>query len=269
MYWNGTRLPVRNFVDYVDLYLGESSSRKRGGKGKDGDKRKRKKKGSDDESSESNELGTENEGETPQDGDKEDEKPPEKQVVKIHEKMHRWEVVISQTGRSGPRMKHKHQRHRGIGRGSQRGREGQRKQYAKPDDRQRRSDRKKKREWGTYGLMCRADGSGFSQVSFVNSICTPKGGHHVNHVIEPLLAALVKKANAKNKGGMEIKAAHVRSALSTLARKSRIASSSSQAVGDQGVVSRISYWLLPAVVFEELFLYVYGLWYSGSTYGYL
>lgn len=56
-----------------------------------------------------------------------------------------------------------------------------------------------------------ADGSAFSQVSFVNSICTPKGGHHVNHVIEPLLAALVKKANAKNKGGMEIKAAHVRS----------------------------------------------------------
>ena len=55
-----------------------------------------------------------------------------------------------------------------------------------------------------------SDGSSFSQVSFVNSICTTKGGHHVTHVIEPLLAALVKKANAKNKGGMEIKAPHVK-----------------------------------------------------------
>lgn len=32
----------------------------------------------------------------------------------------------------------------------------------------------------------------------------------MTHVIEPLLAALVKKANAKNKGGMEIKPPHVK-----------------------------------------------------------
>ncbi|KAL8274060.1 hypothetical protein Esti_001902 [Eimeria stiedai] len=150
VYWNGTRLPVKNFVDYVGLYLGESASCKKGGKGRDEGKRKKK---NSDEGCPGGD--SEFEEQPPQDDEnKENEKPPEKQIIKIHEKMHRWEVVISQT-----------------------------------------------------------DGSAFSQVSFVNSICTPKGGHHVTHVIEPLLAALVKKANAKNKGGMEIKAAHVRQHL--------------------------------------------------------
>eukprot|EP01069_Polyplicarium_translucidae_P008401 Polyplicarium_translucidae@DN3221_c0_g1_i2.p1 len=53
----------------------------------------------------------------------------------------------------------------------------------------------------------------FQHVSFVNSICTPKGGHHVTHVVEPLIQAILKKVNAKNKGGMEIKAHHVKSHL--------------------------------------------------------
>ncbi|CDJ28965.1 LOW QUALITY PROTEIN: DNA topoisomerase II, related [Eimeria mitis] len=144
------RLPVRSFVDYVDLYLGEGAGKKRGGKGKG--KKKGKKKGSDVDSSDDSDADEgekENGIEQKDDEDKENETPPEKQIIKIHEKMHRWEVVISQT-----------------------------------------------------------DGSSFSQVSFVNSICTTKGGHHVTHVIEPLLAALVKKANAKNKGGMEIKPPH-------------------------------------------------------------
>lgn len=100
VYWNGMRLPVRNFVEYVDLYLGESPSRKRGSKSKGGGRKKRKKKGSDGESSDSTGEGTENDTETAQDGDKENERPPERQTIKIHEKMHRWEVVISQTGRS-------------------------------------------------------------------------------------------------------------------------------------------------------------------------
>ncbi|OEH78599.1 DNA topoisomerase [Cyclospora cayetanensis] len=161
VYWNGVRLPVRSFVDYVDLYLGSCGSRKKGNRGKEaagrGKKRKRKKKkgsGESSESSEGSDSEAEDAAETQADEDKENERTPEKQVIKIHEKMHRWEVVISQS-----------------------------------------------------------DGSGFQQVSFVNSICTPKGGHHVNHVIEPLLAALVKKANAKNKGGMEIKPPHVRQHL--------------------------------------------------------
>lgn len=154
VYWNGTRLPVRNFMDYVDLYLGASPSRKKkGGKGREGEK-KRKEKGSDEGGSGGEFGSSDNEAETPKDDEKENETPPEKHIVKIHEKMSRWEVVFSQT-----------------------------------------------------------DGSGFAQVSFVNSICTPKGGHHVTHVIEPLLAAIVKKANAKNKGGMEIKAPHVKQHL--------------------------------------------------------
>ncbi|CDJ51722.1 DNA topoisomerase II, putative [Eimeria brunetti] len=157
VYWNGARLPVRSFVDYVDLYLGEGAGKKRGCKGKEKGKKKSKKKGSDGDSSEESETDEgekENGTEAREDEDKENENAPEKQIIKIHEKMHRWEVVISQT-----------------------------------------------------------DGSSFSQVSFVNSICTTKGGHHVTHVIEPLLAALVKKANAKNKGGMEIKAPHVKQHL--------------------------------------------------------
>lgn len=50
----------------------------------------------------------------------------------------------------------------------------------------------------------------FQQVSFVNSICTSKGGTHVNYVTDPLVQAILKKVNTKNKGGMELKAHHVK-----------------------------------------------------------
>merc|ERR1719201_1948372 len=53
----------------------------------------------------------------------------------------------------------------------------------------------------------------FSQVSFVNSICTNKGGTHVAHVADQIIAAILEKVNAKNKGGMEIKPFHVRNHL--------------------------------------------------------
>merc|ERR1719331_3620218 len=53
----------------------------------------------------------------------------------------------------------------------------------------------------------------FNQVSFVNSICTNKGGTHVTHVSEQVIAAILKKVNAKNRGGMEIKPFHVRNHL--------------------------------------------------------
>lgn len=53
----------------------------------------------------------------------------------------------------------------------------------------------------------------FSQVSFVNSINTTKGGTHVLHVADQFVDAVHKKANAKNKGGMEIKPYHVRNHL--------------------------------------------------------
>ncbi|CBZ55157.1 hypothetical protein NCLIV_055820 [Neospora caninum Liverpool] len=69
------------------------------------------------------------------------------------------------------------------------------------------------KQWRWEIVISSTDGGQFQQVSFVNSICTTKGGSHVTHVLEPLLAAIVKKANTKNKGGMEIKAAHVKQHL--------------------------------------------------------
>jgi len=53
----------------------------------------------------------------------------------------------------------------------------------------------------------------FQQVSFVNSINTMKGGTHVSHVTEQFVEAIQKKANSKNKGGMEIRPFHVRAHL--------------------------------------------------------
>eukprot|EP01053_Blabericola_migrator_P012266 Blabericola_migrator_1__12265@NODE_765_length_6607_cov_284_868043_g545_i0_p1_GENE_NODE_765_length_6607_cov_284_868043_g545_i0NODE_765_length_6607_cov_284_868043_g545_i0_p1_ORF_typecomplete_len1470_score322_53DNA_topoisoIV/PF00521_20/2_4e122TOPRIM_C/PF16898_5/6_7e50DNA_gyraseB/PF00204_25/6_8e38Toprim/PF01751_22/5_6e18HATPase_c/PF02518_26/6_2e09HATPase_c_3/PF13589_6/0_0021LOR/PF04525_12/0_67LOR/PF04525_12/7_1e02_NODE_765_length_6607_cov_284_868043_g545_i016186027 len=58
-------------------------------------------------------------------------------------------------------------------------------------------------------VVSQSDGQ-FQQVSFVNSICTTKGGTHVNYVMEPLAAAILKKVAAKNKGGIELKAHHVK-----------------------------------------------------------
>ncbi|PFH34188.1 putative DNA topoisomerase 2 [Besnoitia besnoiti] len=69
------------------------------------------------------------------------------------------------------------------------------------------------KQWRWEVVISSTDGGQFQQVSFVNSICTTKGGTHVSHVLEPLLAAIVKKANAKNRGGMEIKSAHVKQHL--------------------------------------------------------
>ncbi|KAG1667004.1 hypothetical protein FOA52_014316 [Chlamydomonas sp. UWO 241] len=39
----------------------------------------------------------------------------------------------------------------------------------------------------------------FNQVSFVNSICTYKGGTHVNYILDQICKALVEKINKKNK----------------------------------------------------------------------
>jgi len=53
----------------------------------------------------------------------------------------------------------------------------------------------------------------FTQCSFVNSICTMKGGTHVQHVTDQLVEAITKKVKAGNKGGIDIKPAHVRNHL--------------------------------------------------------
>jgi DNA topoisomerase-2 len=42
--------------------------------------------------------------------------------------------------------------------------------------------------------------SGLSNVSFVNSISTVKGGRHVDVVLDQIIKKLEEKVNAKNKG---------------------------------------------------------------------
>lgn len=53
----------------------------------------------------------------------------------------------------------------------------------------------------------------FSQVSFVNSINTIKGGTHVTHITDQLVEAILKVVKSKNRGGIEIKPQHVRNHL--------------------------------------------------------
>jgi len=59
------------------------------------------------------------------------------------------------------------------------------------------------------------DGSGFRQVSFVNSICTSRGGTHVNCVAEQVVAAVMEEL-AKEKGAkgtLAVKPQHVKNHL--------------------------------------------------------
>lgn len=61
-------------------------------------------------------------------------------------------------------------------------------------------------------LVARSDGDGFQQCSFVNSISTPKGGTHVQYIVDQLTDAIVSKASRLHKG-TEIKKIHVRTHL--------------------------------------------------------
>ncbi|KAI8819632.1 DNA topoisomerase [Fimicolochytrium jonesii] len=45
----------------------------------------------------------------------------------------------------------------------------------------------------------------FQQVSFVNSICTTKGGTHVNHVADQLVTSLIEAVKKKDKKGVPLK----------------------------------------------------------------
>lgn len=56
-----------------------------------------------------------------------------------------------------------------------------------------------------------SDGS-FQQVSYVNSICTIKGGQHVNYIVDQVAARLMAVVKKKNKGE-EVKAAHIKNHL--------------------------------------------------------
>jgi DNA topoisomerase-2 len=53
----------------------------------------------------------------------------------------------------------------------------------------------------------------FQQVSFVNSICTTKGGTHVKYVTDKLTKDLMPYINKKNKGGAEIKGHQIKNYL--------------------------------------------------------
>merc|ERR1719217_1973596 len=53
----------------------------------------------------------------------------------------------------------------------------------------------------------------FQQVSFVNSICTTKGGTHVSHIGDQLIEQILKVVKSKNRGGIEIKPANVKNHL--------------------------------------------------------
>lgn len=53
-----------------------------------------------------------------------------------------------------------------------------------------------------------SDGS-FQQVSYVNSICTTKGGQHVNYIVDQIAAKLIASVKKKNKGE-EVKATHIK-----------------------------------------------------------
>ena len=51
--------------------------------------------------------------------------------------------------------------------------------------------------------------SGHRQISYVNGICTFKGGNHVNHVLDQVVGGLTKMINDKHKG-ITVKPVHIR-----------------------------------------------------------
>lgn len=53
----------------------------------------------------------------------------------------------------------------------------------------------------------------FQQVSFVNSICTVKGGSHVNHVTDQIVTDLIKAVQKKDKKNLPVKPFQVKSHL--------------------------------------------------------
>jgi DNA topoisomerase-2 len=57
-----------------------------------------------------------------------------------------------------------------------------------------------------------SDGS-FSQISYVNSISTTKGGQHVNYIADQVVKRLLEITKKKNKG-VELKPAHIKNHLS-------------------------------------------------------
>jgi DNA topoisomerase-2 len=65
-----------------------------------------------------------------------------------------------------------------------------------------------------WEVACSISDGQFQSLSFVNSICTTKGGTHVTHVTDQFVEAIMKKVNAKRKGGMEIRPFQIKNHLS-------------------------------------------------------
>ncbi|KAG5180151.1 topoisomerase [Tribonema minus] len=65
---------------------------------------------------------------------------------------------------------------------------------------------------GTWDIAIGPSDGQLQQVSFVNAICTVKGGQHVTHIAEQIVAHLVKVVKRKSKG-TEVKPVHVRNHL--------------------------------------------------------
>ena len=63
-----------------------------------------------------------------------------------------------------------------------------------------------------WEVMLTMSSDGFQQVSFVNNICTSKGGTHVNYVVDKISQDLLEYINKKNKN-MNIKAPQIKNHL--------------------------------------------------------
>jgi len=62
-------------------------------------------------------------------------------------------------------------------------------------------------------VVAKSDGEGFQHCSFVNAISTPKGGTHVQHVVDQLVDVIQAKAKKEAGKGSEIKTVHVKNQL--------------------------------------------------------
>eukprot|EP00913_Durusdinium_trenchii_P026632 g24988.t1 len=87
------------------------------------------------------------------------------------------------------------------------------------------------------------------EVSFVNSINTIKGGTHVAHVSDQVVEAILKVVKGKNRGGIDIKPAHVRNHLTLTTKQSKFGSTCElsekiiKQVMKSGIVETILDWV--------------------------
>ena len=56
-----------------------------------------------------------------------------------------------------------------------------------------------------WEVICTLSNGVFRQVSFVNSICTSKGGTHVDYIVQQICHAVIEKINKGKKKALTIK----------------------------------------------------------------